>query len=103
MSHKNQSSRTQAVRPSSEDARKKSRRSFLARSAGIAGASVTALTARTAQAAQEIAPAPPWMQTMGAPMRGYGQPAKYEDKVVRALTPGYPTIAPGVGTSRTPL
>ena len=41
--------------------------------------------------------------TPGAPMSGYGQPSHFEGKVKRILTPAYPDISPGTGSSRTPL
>jgi sulfane dehydrogenase subunit SoxC len=67
------------------------------------GATVTGLAAKTVQATEPLSPhPPPWMQTMGTPMRGYGQPSKFEGKVLRTLTPAYPTVAPGSGSSRTP-
>ncbi len=45
----------------------------------------------------------PWMKMPGTPFTGYGQPSRFEDKVVRAILapPNPPT--PGVGTARTPL
>jgi sulfane dehydrogenase subunit SoxC len=44
-----------------------------------------------------------WMQEPGAGFTPYGQPSRFEDKVVRAiLSPPNPPL-PGVGTSRTPL
>jgi sulfane dehydrogenase subunit SoxC len=39
----------------------------------------------------------------GTPMRPYGAPSRYEDAVKRILTPGYPDISPGTGSSRTPI
>jgi sulfane dehydrogenase subunit SoxC len=44
-----------------------------------------------------------WMKTPGANFTPYGQPSRFEDKVVRAILspPNPPT--PGVGTARTPL
>jgi sulfane dehydrogenase subunit SoxC len=44
-----------------------------------------------------------WMKEPGAGFAGYGQPSRFEDKVVRAiLSPPNPPL-PGVGTARTPL
>ena len=77
--------------------RKKDRRDFLTR----AGAAAAALAAGKASA-QELA-VPPWMQTMGTPMRGYGTPSKFEGKVMRVSASGYATVTPGAGASRTPL
>ena len=110
MDRNNRSSRAPGARPIAEhsgNSRHSSRidrRTFLARGAGIAGAAATGLAATVARAAADAPPAvPKWMQTPGAPFRGYGQPSKYEEKVQRALTPGYGALAPGTGTSRTPL
>lgn len=80
------------------------RRTFLARSAGFAGAAAGVLAATAARAAEAVPPAiPPWMQSMGTPMRGYGQPSKFEAKVLRPTATGYATVTPGAGASRTPL
>ena len=78
------------------------RRAFLARSAGVAGAAATGWSAPAALA-QGLENVPPWMQAMGAPMRGYGQPSKFEAKVLRPTATGYATVTPGAGASRTPL
>ena len=78
------------------------RRTFLARGAGVAAATATAWAAPAA-AADAPAAVPPWMQTPGKPMSGYGQPSRHEAKVLRALTPNYGKLDPGTGTSRTPL
>ncbi|MFL5266716.1 MAG: sulfite dehydrogenase [Stellaceae bacterium] len=44
-----------------------------------------------------------WMKEPGAGFAPYGQPSRFEDKVVRAaLSPPNPPL-PGVGTARTPL
>ena len=43
----------------------------------------------------------PWMQTPGAPFVAYGQPSRFEDKVVRVGAA--PPNAPGTGATRTPL
>jgi sulfane dehydrogenase subunit SoxC len=42
----------------------------------------------------------PWMKTPGAPFSGYGQPAKYEEKVARTFASAAGTG--GTGSSRTP-
>src|SRR5688500_7032400 len=84
MARKKPASQAPVVRPVSGEISKPDRRAFLARSAGIAGAAAAGLTANTAQAAGDSPPAvPQWMQTMGAPMRGYGNPSKFEGKVLR--------------------
>lgn len=87
--------------PAARDSRL-DRRAFLARSAGLAGAATVGLAAKAPQAA-EVAPigVPPWMQTMGVPMRGYGQPSKFEAKVLRPIATS--KVTPGAGASRTPL
>jgi sulfane dehydrogenase subunit SoxC len=43
----------------------------------------------------------PWMQTPGSSFTPYGQPSRYEDKVVRVSA--NPPNAPGTGAARTPL
>ena len=44
-----------------------------------------------------------WMKEPGAGFAPYGQPSRFEDKVVRAaLSPPNPAL-PGIGTARTPL
>jgi sulfane dehydrogenase subunit SoxC len=42
---------------------------------------------------------PPWMTAPGSPFTSYGQPSRYEAKVVRIITN---PAAPGTGASRTP-
>lgn len=51
--------------------------------------------------AQDLIPEP--VTKPGSAMRVYGTPSPYESKVERILTPAYPQIAPGTGSSRTPL
>src|SRR5688500_13776442 len=84
------------------------RRTFLKQGINAAGAVAAGALTGTAlvpeASAQSIgAGSPAWMRTSGAPLRAYGQPSKHEAKVLRALTPGYGKLEPGVGTSRTPL
>jgi sulfane dehydrogenase subunit SoxC len=43
----------------------------------------------------------PWMTTPGSPFTPYGQPSRFEDKVVRVWA--NPPNAPGTGAARTPL
>jgi sulfane dehydrogenase subunit SoxC len=43
----------------------------------------------------------PWMRVPGSPFVGYGQPSRFEDKVVRVAV--NPPNAPGTGAARTPL
>ena len=79
------------------------RRQFLKRSLGAAGA-VAAVAAVPVRAADPIGKDfPAWSTTPGTPMRSYGQPSKFEEKVLRTVTPSYGPISPGTGTSRTPL
>ena len=80
------------------------RRSFLARGAaltvgGLAG--VSSIAARAAQTSAALVP--PWSKAPGAPMRTYGMPSRFEDPVKRVVNQSYGAIAPGTGTSLTPL
>jgi sulfane dehydrogenase subunit SoxC len=43
----------------------------------------------------------PWMKVPGSPFVGYGQPSRFEDKVVRVAA--NPPNAPGTGAARTPI
>ncbi len=80
------------------------RRNFLKHSILSAGAVAVGVANGKARAADPIGgDFPASATTPGAPFRGYGQPSRHEEKVLRALTPGYGAIAPGTGTSRTPL
>ena len=79
------------------------RRTFLAQGAGMAGAAAAGLVAPGARAADAPSAVPPWMQAPGKPMSGYGQPSKFEEPVKRLVLQPYGAIAPGSGTSRTPL
>jgi len=74
------------------------RRRFLTRSASVAGTLAAAGIAADA-AAQEV---PPWMKTMGTPMRSYGTPSSFEKTVQRPFASGYAKVTPGAGSSRTP-
>ena len=89
------------VQPGDQPPGRMDRRRFLARSAGIAGAAAAGIAPQAA--AQEATAVPPWMQTMGTPMRGYGTPSKFEEKVLRTAASGYAKVTPGAGSSRTPL
>src|SRR5438105_4808672 len=75
-----------------------SRRMFLegALVAGAAGAGTS--TARADPLAVE-----PWMKVPGAGFAGYGQPSRFESKVVRVIPPPANPAAQGVGPARTPL
>jgi sulfane dehydrogenase subunit SoxC len=61
---------------------------------------IGALPARPVSAAAELS-VEPWMRELGSPFGGYGQPSRFEAKVVRTFTslPG----TTGTGSSRTPL
>jgi sulfane dehydrogenase subunit SoxC len=105
MDRNNRSKPTLTQRSDSESASPTGRRTFLARGMGIAGAAATGgLTATTTQAAEGAPPGvPKWMLTPGTPMRGYGQPSKFEEPVKRFVAQPYGPVAPGVGPSFTPL
>ena len=64
----------------SSDSGKIDRRAFLARGARMVAATATAWAAPAA-AADAPAAVPPWMQTPGKPMSGYGQPSGFEKPV----------------------
>ncbi|NBR29024.1 MAG: hypothetical protein EBT83_11540, partial [Betaproteobacteria bacterium] len=73
------------------------RRRFLQRSLGAAGA-VAAAAAVPVRAADPVGKDfPAWSTTPGAPMRSYGQPSKFEEKVLRTVTPSYGPTSPGTG------
>jgi sulfane dehydrogenase subunit SoxC len=75
-----------------------SRRIFLEGALAAGAATAGASTA----AAQPLA-IEPWMKTPGAGFEAYGQPSKFEGKVVRAIAPPPNPATQGVGTARTPL
>jgi sulfane dehydrogenase subunit SoxC len=74
------------------------RRLFLegALTAGTIGAGTTAALA-------EPLAVQPWMRAPGGGFAGYGQPSRYEDKVVRFIPPPPNPATQGVGPARTPL
>src|SRR5205085_1180778 len=74
------------------------RRMFLA--AGATAAASIASAALPDPAAADALQVEPRMKLPGSGFVGYGQPAKYEDKVVRTWNTAPGTI--GTGTSRTP-
>jgi sulfane dehydrogenase subunit SoxC len=77
-----------------------SRRVFL-EGAMLAGAA-TAGTGVTSALAEPLA-VPSWMKQPGAALSGYGQPSRFESKVLRAV-PAPPNPATvGIGTARTPV
>ena len=79
------------------------RRFFLKQSFALLGAG-GGLAAASAPPANAADPShlPAWMQFPGAGMSGYGNPAKYESKVVRTLIQSKPGTT-GSGASRTPI
>jgi sulfane dehydrogenase subunit SoxC len=101
MPRRSRSARTPVAHAQATNPGEGDRRAFLARGAGILGAAVTGAAARVGHA-QEAASGP-WMQTMGTPMRGYGNPSKFEGNVQRVAASGYAKVTPGAGASRTPL
>lgn len=64
--------------------------------AGINAAAVTSASAETMTIE-------PWMSTPGAGFAGYGQPSRFEAKVVRAIPPPPDPVLQGIGPARTPL
>src|SRR3989440_1325142 len=74
------------------------RRMFLM--AGTAAAASIASATLPNPAAADALQVEPWMKLPGSGFVGYGQPSKYEDKVVRIWNTALGTI--GTGTSRTP-
>ena len=75
-----------------------SRRIFL-ETALVAGA----VGAGMSSASAEPLAVQPWMKVPGAGFAGYGQPSRFEDKVVRLIPPPPNPATQGVGTARTPL
>jgi sulfane dehydrogenase subunit SoxC len=61
---------------------------------------IGAVAARPAIAAGELS-VEPWMKEPGSPLGGYGQPSRFEAKVVRTFNSAPGTT--GTGSSRTPL
>jgi sulfane dehydrogenase subunit SoxC len=77
---------------------------ILSRRVFLEGAFVAVSTSLgLSNASAEPLTVPSWMKVPGAGFAAYGQPSRFEDKVVRAaLSPPNPPT-PGVGTARTPL
>ena len=88
-----------------DDAADAERRKFLARGVkaavavgGVAGG------AASVNAAEPIGTKfPAWATAMGAPLRGYGTPSRFEEPVKRFVASAYGQLAPGTGSARTPL
>ena len=78
------------------------RRFFLKQGMALLGAGGLAAASATPADAADPSHMPPWMQLPGAPMSGYGSPAKYESKVIRSLIQSKPGTT-GSGASRTPI
>src|ERR1700751_4193216 len=75
------------------------RRLFLGAGAAIAAGFGSAALPGKATGAEAL-PIESWMKVPGSPFVAYGQPSKYEDKVVRTWNTAPGTT--GTGTSRTP-
>jgi sulfane dehydrogenase subunit SoxC len=76
------------------------RRALLSQGAAIAGAmSVDAVGSSTGAAAEPLANEP-WSLAPGVPIPPYGQPSRFEEKVVRTLT--NPKLEPRGSAARTP-
>ena len=71
----------------------------LSRRSTVAGATGAGLSAARA----EPLPVAPWMKTPGPNFVPYGQPSRFESKVVRAVAPPANPATTGIGSSRTPL
>ena len=79
-----------------------SRRVFLERALVGGAAGAAAGTSVTAAWAEPLA-VPPWMKEPGAALSAYGQPSRFESKVVRTVPPPPNPATQGIGTARTPL
>src|SRR5262250_780618 len=76
------------------------RRALLGRGIVIAGAVTTGASTALTSAAAEPLTNGPWSLGPGVPIPPYGQPSKYEQKVVRTLT--NPKLEPRGSAARTP-
>ena len=77
------------------------RRLFLSGGGAIAGAFTTLIGATATQGAPLAVP--DWMKEPGAPVSNYGQPSRFENKVVRTPLSAASLTAVGTGATRTPL
>ncbi len=68
---------------------------------GAIAATASSMTA--AGAAAELLPVQAYMQSPGAGFATYGQPSRFEDKVLRVIPPPPAPGLLGIGTARTPL
>jgi sulfane dehydrogenase subunit SoxC len=76
------------------------RRLFLS---GSAGAALVIGGITPNAAGSEPLRVEPWMKVPGSPFIGYGQPSRFEDKVVRVIPAPPNPATQGVGPARTPL
>ena len=74
------------------------RRAFLGGTVALGASGVGATHASAAPLTIE-----PWMRTPGAGFVGYGQPSRFESKVVRFIPPSPNPATQGVGPARTPM
>jgi len=106
MDRNDRTKRTPMGRSVSEPRGTIGRRTFLARSAGIASAAVAGVAASAGLApganAQGLA-GQPWERVYGAAFTGYGQPSRFELPVVRHFLRPYGDLAPGSGAALTPI
>lgn len=81
------------------------RRRFLKGSVALAGGTLgTAAAAQTRLAQGESLTVPDWSKTQGRPAATpYGQPSRFEDKVIRRVSEGAQVTFPTASSSRTPL
>ncbi len=76
------------------------RRALLGRGVAFAGAMTAGTATSLTSAAAEPIPVDPWSMTPGTVIPAYGQPSKYENKVIRTLTD--PKGEPRTQQARTP-
>jgi sulfane dehydrogenase subunit SoxC len=79
-----------------------SRRVFLERALVGGAAGAAAATSGTTAGAEPLA-VPAWMKEPGAALSAYGQPSRFESKVVRTVPAAPNPATHGIGTARTPL
>jgi sulfane dehydrogenase subunit SoxC len=79
------------------------RRIFLERALLTGAVSATGIGSTVTDARAEPLTLPPWMTRPGAQFTGYGQPSRFEAKVVRAWAQTPNPATEGIGAARTPL
>jgi len=82
------------------------RRDFLTRGITLTGGALAGVFAdgSAARAAESLTPAvSPWQQIPGQLFRSYGQPSRFEEATKRTFFQPFGAIAPGAGSSFTPL